>query len=227
MAPAPRRRRLVREHDRPHHLPPVGDQLLCTGLVVGRGPCPAISSPSTTTAPSVSGEWDVTPAIHIHTELHRRRPRRRRGRAQPPSLCAPVPRGDRRAARPRTPELVDPRRRAGAGRQSTTARLHQPALGADLASRIGDASVVLLVSHGERSNSPLPTMCEAVYKAVLFECTVHAALVGVLVMDRAPHRDRGDPPEAVEGVAGPAGGAGLLERRRAHARGRVEPDVLA
>ena len=22
----------------------------------------------------VSGEWDVTPAVHIHTELHRRRP---------------------------------------------------------------------------------------------------------------------------------------------------------
>ena len=59
----------------------------------------------------------------------------------------------------------------------------QAELGADLATSIGDASVALLVSHGVIVTAP--TMCEAVYKSVLFErtCMLHWL---VRAMDRAP-----------------------------------------
>ncbi len=61
--------------------------------------------------------------------------------------------------------------------------IDQPTLGADLADRIGDASVALLVSHGVIVTAP--TIEEAVYKSVLFErtCMLHWL---VRAMDRAP-----------------------------------------
>ena len=48
----------------------------------------------------VRGRWDVTPAIHIHTELHRMPARRPGGDPQPPVLRQPV------AALGVLPELV-------------------------------------------------------------------------------------------------------------------------
>ena len=74
-AAPPRRRRVVREPDRPHHACSVGRRLPRepVGAVVARGARRATSSPSTPTAPWSTGAWDVTPAVHIHTELHRRR----------------------------------------------------------------------------------------------------------------------------------------------------------
>ena len=46
----------------------------------------------------LEGKWDVTPAIHIHTELHRRRHDRACGRPQPP-LSRHRPGRSRHAAR--------------------------------------------------------------------------------------------------------------------------------
>ena len=93
----------------------------------------------------------------------------------------------------------------------------QPTLGAELAERIGDASVALLVSHGVIVTAP--TIEEAVYKSVLFErtCMLHWL---VRAMDRTPDPDRTDAPEAAQGVAGRARRAGVLARCRAHARAR-------
>ena len=115
-APPPRRRRLVREHDRPHHLAsrrraprePLGavvggglrlrhahDRRRGHGRLRGMGRHPGRPHPHRVAPPTA---------------------RRRGRRAQPPSLCVRA-RGDRRAARARPPELVDPRRRAGADRR--------------------------------------------------------------------------------------------------------------
>ena len=51
-----------------------------------------------------SGEWDVTPAVHIHTELHRRRPDAAVVVHNHPPYDYRA-RGDRRAPRARPPEL--------------------------------------------------------------------------------------------------------------------------
>jgi ribulose-5-phosphate 4-epimerase/fuculose-1-phosphate aldolase len=59
----------------------------------------------------------------------------------------------------------------------------KPALGAELADRIGDASVALLVSHGVIVTAP--TIEEAVYKSVLFERTCHLHWL-VAAMGRTP-----------------------------------------
>ena len=90
----------------------------------------------------VAGKWDVTPAIHIHTELHRRR-------------------RDARVVIHNHPYSVCSWRRLDACRSSCTrpapcttrsmvliseygGEIDSPALGADLADRIGPASVIIL-----------------------------------------------------------------------------------
>ncbi len=58
----------------------------------------------------VRGRWDVTPAIHLHTELHRLRPDATGGDPQPPVLRQPDRRA-RHAARAGPPDrLAVPRR---------------------------------------------------------------------------------------------------------------------
>ena len=129
----------------------------------------------------VSGQWDVTPAVHIHTELHRRRPDAAVVVHNHPPYASAL------AAIGELPELVHQNSAILADEMvlidEYEGEVDQPALGADLASHIGDASVALLVSHGVIVTAP--TMCEAVYKAVLFErtCLLHWL---VRAMDRAP-----------------------------------------
>ena len=94
----------------------------------------------------VSGKWDVTPAIHIHTELHRRRADARVVVHNHPYHVSLL------AALGVLPELVhqtgsmflDDMRFV----REYTGEVDSSELGADLAEQIGDATVVILGSHG-------------------------------------------------------------------------------
>jgi len=129
----------------------------------------------------VGGDLDVTPAVHIHTELHRRRPDARVVVHNHPPYAAAL------AAIGELPEIVH--QNSSILRDELVlvdeyaGEVDDPSLGADLATRIGDASVALLVSHGAIVTAP--TMAEAVYKAVLLErtCMLHWL---VHSMGRAP-----------------------------------------
>jgi ribulose-5-phosphate 4-epimerase/fuculose-1-phosphate aldolase len=129
----------------------------------------------------VAGEWDVTPAVHIHTELHRRRADAAVVVHNHPPYAAAL------AAVGELPDLVHQNSSILADElvlvSDYDGEVDKPALGAELAESIGDASVALLVSHGVIVTAP--TIEEAVYKSVLFERTCHLHWL-VRVMDRAP-----------------------------------------
>jgi ribulose-5-phosphate 4-epimerase/fuculose-1-phosphate aldolase len=129
----------------------------------------------------VAGEWDVTPAVHLHTELHRKRADAAVGVHNHPPYASAL------AAIGELPDLVHQNSSILADElvlvTDYDGEVDQPTLGAELADRIGDASVALLVSHGVIVTAP--TIEEAVYKSVLFErtCMLHWL---VRAMDRAP-----------------------------------------
>jgi ribulose-5-phosphate 4-epimerase/fuculose-1-phosphate aldolase len=129
----------------------------------------------------VSGEWDVTPAVHLHTELHRTRSDATVVVHNHPPYASAL------AAIGELPDLVHQNSSILADElvlvTDYDGEVDQPTLGAELADRIGDASVALLVSHGVIVTAP--TIEEAVYKAVLFErtCMLHWL---VRAMDRTP-----------------------------------------
>jgi ribulose-5-phosphate 4-epimerase/fuculose-1-phosphate aldolase len=119
----------------------------------------------TTDGQVVEGRWDVTPAIHIHTELHRRRPDARVVIHNHPYYVCVL------AAVGRLPDLVH---------QSGTAfvddllfvseydgEVDSPELGAALADQIGDASVVILANHGVIVTGP--TIEEATFRAATID----------------------------------------------------------
>ena len=119
----------------------------------------------------VAGELDVTPAVHIHTELHRARPDAAVVVHNHPPYASAL------AAVAELPDLVHQNSSILADElvlvDDYDGEVDKPYLGAELAARIGDASVALLVSHGVIVTAP--TMAEAVYKSVLFErtCMLH------------------------------------------------------
>jgi ribulose-5-phosphate 4-epimerase/fuculose-1-phosphate aldolase len=129
----------------------------------------------------VDGALDVTPAVHIHTELHRTRPDATVVVHNHPPYASAL------AAVGELPDLVHQNSSILSGEMVLVTdydgEVDQPALGADLAAAIGGASVALLVSHGVIVTAP--TMAEAVYKSVLFErtCKLHWL---VRAMDRSP-----------------------------------------
>jgi ribulose-5-phosphate 4-epimerase/fuculose-1-phosphate aldolase len=129
----------------------------------------------------LTGDLDVTPAVHIHTELHRARPDATVVVHNHPPYASAL------AAVGELPDLVHQNSSILAGELALVTdydgEVDQPALGADLAAAIGDASVALLVSHGVIVTAP--TMAEAVYKSVLFErtCKLHWL---VRAMDGSP-----------------------------------------
>lgn len=166
------------------------------------------------------GKWDVTPAVHIHTELHRRRPDARVViHNYPYHVCV-------LAAVGRLPEIVH---------QSGTVYLDDlvmvreyageidtPQLGAELAEQIGDASVAVLANHGVIVMGP--TIEEATFRAATFDRACRMAY-DILLM--------GEPPITIP--KGPALGmkASILERGSdvyfagaARWLIREEPDVL-
>ena len=119
----------------------------------------------------IDGDWDVTPAVHIHTELHRRRADARVVVHNHPPYAVTL------AAIGELPDLVHQNSSILAGEMVLVddydGEVDAPHLGAALADMIGDASVALLVSHGVIVTAP--TIAEAVYKSVLFErtCMLH------------------------------------------------------
>ena len=129
----------------------------------------------------IAGDWDVTPAVHLHTELHRKRADARVVVHNHPPYASAL------AAIGELPDLVHQNSSILADElvlvTDYDGEVDQPALGADLATAIGDASVALLVSHGVIVTAP--TMEEAVYKSVLFErtCMLHWL---VRAMERTP-----------------------------------------
>jgi ribulose-5-phosphate 4-epimerase/fuculose-1-phosphate aldolase len=94
----------------------------------------------------VGGRWDVTPAIHIHTELHRRR-----SDAAVVVHSHPYP-VTVLTALGLAPEMLHQTAAMFEGDvafiDEYTGEVASAELGAELADRIGDASVVLLANHG-------------------------------------------------------------------------------
>ncbi|MFB4313261.1 class II aldolase/adducin family protein [Actinomadura sp. 21ATH] len=113
----------------------------------------------------LEGRWDVTPAYHIHTELHRRRPDARVVVHNHPYHATVL------AALGALPEFVHQTGSMFDGDlafvDEYTGEVASPELGADLAERIGDASVVLLANHGVIVTGA--SVEEAVYRAATLE----------------------------------------------------------
>ena len=113
----------------------------------------------------VAGKWDVTPAIHIHTELHRRR---RDARVvihnHPYWVCV-------MAALGRLPQLVHQTGTMYDGDMVLIneygGEIDSPALGTELAEQIGTASVIILGNHGAIVTGP--TMEEATFRAAALD----------------------------------------------------------
>lgn len=125
-----------------------------------------------TEARVVAGRWDVTPAIHIHTELHRRRPDARVVVHNHPYHVTVL------AAVGLLPELVHQTGSMFAGDlklvEEYTGEIDDAALGAELAERIGEASVAILASHGVIITGP--TIEEATYRAASIDRVCRLAL---------------------------------------------------
>jgi len=109
----------------------------------------------------LEGRWDVTPAIHIHTELHRRRPDARVVVHNHPYHVSVL------AGAGILPELVHQTGSMFDGDlhlvQEYTGEVDSAELAARLAEQIGDYSTTILASHGVIVTAP--TIEEATYKA--------------------------------------------------------------
>ncbi len=113
----------------------------------------------------VRGKWDVTPAIHIHTELHRRRADARVVIHNHPYHATVL------AAVGMVPEVLH---QTGCMFDAETTfvdeyngEIDSALLGADLAESIGNASVTVLANHGVIVTAP--TIEEATYKSAVFD----------------------------------------------------------
>jgi len=94
----------------------------------------------------IEGQWDVTPAYHIHTELHRRRPDARVVIHNHPyyvTLLAAV--GELPRIAHQTGSLYDDDLSLV---QEYSGEVNDAELGSDLADKIGDRNNVVLASHG-------------------------------------------------------------------------------
>ena len=109
----------------------------------------------------LEGKWDVTPAIHIHTELHRRRPDARVVVHNHPYHVVVL------AGAGILPELVHQTGSMFDGDlhlvQEYTGEVDSAELAVRLAEQIGDHSTTILASHGVIVTAP--TIEEATYKA--------------------------------------------------------------
>jgi ribulose-5-phosphate 4-epimerase/fuculose-1-phosphate aldolase len=113
----------------------------------------------------VRGRWDVTPAIHIHTELHRARPDARVVvHNHPYHVCV-------LAAVGVLPELVHQTGALFSGElrmvEEYGGEIDSPLLGAELADAIGDATVAILANHGVIVTGA--TVQEATYRAATID----------------------------------------------------------
>jgi ribulose-5-phosphate 4-epimerase/fuculose-1-phosphate aldolase len=109
----------------------------------------------------LDGRWDVTPAFHIHTELHRRRPDARVVVHNHPYHVVVL------AAIGMLPEIVHQQGSMFDDDlvlvEEYTGEVDDAELGAALAEKIGAARNAILVSHGVIVTAP--TIAEATYRA--------------------------------------------------------------
>jgi ribulose-5-phosphate 4-epimerase/fuculose-1-phosphate aldolase len=129
----------------------------------------------------VDGAWDVTPAFHIHTELHKRRPDARVVVHNHPIFTTIL------AGIGVLPEIIHQNSamffeemvfiNEYDGEVATSSG------GAAIADAMGDASVALLASHGVIVVAP--TIAEATYKSANFEraCEI---MYRTMLLDRKP-----------------------------------------
>jgi ribulose-5-phosphate 4-epimerase/fuculose-1-phosphate aldolase len=113
----------------------------------------------------LEGRWDVTPAFHIHTELHRRRPDAAVVIHNHPYHVTVL------AALGLVPEMVHQTTAMFAGDlafvDEYTGEVANAELGAELAARIGDKSVVILANHGIIVTGA--SVAEATYRAATID----------------------------------------------------------
>ncbi|MFS3128309.1 class II aldolase/adducin family protein [Nocardioides sp. Bht2] len=119
----------------------------------------------------VAGKWDVSPAIHIHTELHRLRPDARVVIHNHPYYVSVM------AALGMLPELVH---QTGSMYLNDlklvmeySGEVDTPDLGVELAEQIGDAPVSILANHGVIVTGATPE--EALYRAATIDRTCRLA----------------------------------------------------
>jgi ribulose-5-phosphate 4-epimerase/fuculose-1-phosphate aldolase len=136
----------------------------------------------------VRGRWDVTPAIHIHTEIHRRRPDARVVIHNHPYYVSLI------AALGMLPDLVH---QTGALFlddmylvENYDGEIDTPWRAAELAGQIGTANLVILANHGVIATGS--DLAAAVYRAVSIERVCRLAY-DVMLTGRTPSAmNRGD-----------------------------------
>ncbi|OYN82356.1 class II aldolase/adducin family protein [Mycolicibacterium sphagni] len=136
----------------------------------------------------VRGRWDVTPAIHLHTEIHRQRPDARVVIHNHPYYVSLI------AALGVLPELVH---QTGALFlddmylvEKYDGEIDAPWRAAELAGQIGSANLVILANHGVIATGQ--DLAAAVYRAVSIERVCRLAY-DVMVTGRTPSEmNRGD-----------------------------------
>jgi ribulose-5-phosphate 4-epimerase/fuculose-1-phosphate aldolase len=113
----------------------------------------------------IDGKWDVTPAIHIHTELHRRRHDARVVIHNHPYYVTVL------AALGLVPEMIHQTTAMFDGDlafvDEYTGEVANAGLGAELAGRVGDHNVVILANHGVIVTGT--SIEEATYRAATIE----------------------------------------------------------
>ena len=129
----------------------------------------------------LEGRWDVTPAIHIHTELHRRRPEARVVVHNHPYHVSVL------AAAGVLPEIAHQTGSMFDGDlafvQEYAGEVDTAELAASLAEQIGPSSAVILASHGVIVTGP--TIREATYRAASIDRVCRLAY-DLLVINRDP-----------------------------------------
>ena len=130
---------------------------------------PPTSSSSTATATSSTGRWDVTPAINIHTEIHRRRADAKVLVHNHPYYATLL------GILGEAPRLLHQNFAAFAGDialvDEYSGVVNSIEEGEVFAEQVGDASAVLLRNHG--AIIVAPTVEEAAWKSALFERMCH------------------------------------------------------
>jgi ribulose-5-phosphate 4-epimerase/fuculose-1-phosphate aldolase len=129
----------------------------------------------------VAGRWDVTPAIHIHTELHRARSDANVViHNHPYHVCV-------LAALGIVPELVHQSGSAFYGDLIVVDRykgeIDSPELGRELAEQVGESSVIILANHGVIVTGP--TIEEATFRAATIDRVCRLAY-DVMVLGQTP-----------------------------------------
>ena len=136
----------------------------------------------------VRGRWDVTPAIHIHTELHRLRPDARVVIHNHPYYVSLL------AALPMLPDLVHQTGSLFLDDmylvENYDGEIDTPWRAAELAAQIGSANLTILANHGVIVTGR--TMADAVYRAASIE-RVCKLSYDVMLTGRTPSQmNRGD-----------------------------------